>query len=750
MKSRTHTSFAIIIQLLTFAMGNNGKAQQNGNLQYLKPEIGGVGHLLQPTRPTMQLPNQLIRMIPDRNDYLDDQISSFPLLVVSHRLGQVFSIKPNTDKTLTSKSWNEKLAYDQDLEVRNPWHYENDFVEKDIHVDFVPGQKVGIFKFDFSNTKNENILLGTYNGQPNYWTWKNQALQAMQIFEAEDGLQPVKVFIYGKFSQPTALQYLDNDQLKTVDSIGGNGQQIAFHFSPNTKSIEFKYAVSFISPEQAKENYESELGNRSLTQLADKGKAAWEKALDQIEIQGGSEAQKRSFVTALYRCYERMVNISEGGKYYSGYDNQIHSDKRDFYVDDWAWDTYLALHPLRTILNPRLESDMLQSYVRMYEQSGWLPTFPVIYGDHACMNGFHSSVMLQDAFAKGISNVDYKTGYEAMKKNSLQATMLPWRNGPATHLDSFYYQNGYFPALHKGEKEPYSFVSGFERRQAVAVTLGTSYDDWALAQMSKAMGKMEDYKLFTAKSKNYRNLWNADKKFFLPKDSAGNWIDIDPKWDGGPGGRDYYDENNGWTYRWQVAQDVPDLVHLMGGKKDFEQNLDQLFREDLGREKKLFWVKFTDATGLVGQYSMGNEPSFPIPYMYNYTDAPWKTQQRIRLLLNTWFYDDIFGIPGDEDGGGMSAFVVFSSMGFYPITPGKPIYAIGSPVFSKVKINLQNGKTFTMIANHCSQRNKYIQSATINGKKLDTPFITHQEIMNGGTLRLEMGDKPNKNWGVSH
>jgi len=186
----------------------------------------------------------------------------------------------------------------------------------------------------------------------------------------------------------------------------------------------------------------------------------------------------------------------------------------------------------------------------------------------------------------------------------------------------------------------------------------------------------------------------------------------------------------------------------MGGKNVFENKLDQLFREPLGRSKYEFWAKFPDATGLVGQYSNGNEPSFHIPYLYNFTNSPWKTQKRIRFLLDVWFKDNIFGIPGDEDGGGMSAFVVFSSMGFYPITPGLPVYTIGSPVFSKVTIDLDNGKQFTMIANNCSVVNKYIQSAKFNGEPLNKPWFTHKQLVDGGTLELEMGPKPNKKWGV--
>jgi predicted alpha-1,2-mannosidase len=188
----------------------------------------------------------------------------------------------------------------------------------------------------------------------------------------------------------------------------------------------------------------------------------------------------------------------------------------------------------------------------------------------------------------------------------------------------------------------------------------------------------------------------------------------------------------------------------MGGMKPFEDRLDQLFRKSLERSKYEFWNEFPDATGLVGQFSMGNEPSFHIPYLYNYAGAPWKTQKRIRFLLDIWFKDNVFGIPGDEDGGGMTAFVVFSSMGFYPVTPGLPVYTIGSPVFSKITIDLPNNKKFTLIAKNASEVNKYIQRASINGVSLNVPWFTHDQLVNGGTVELEMGPLPNKEWGIAH
>jgi predicted alpha-1,2-mannosidase len=283
----------------------------------------------------------------------------------------------------------------------------------------------------------------------------------------------------------------------------------------------------------------------------------------------------------------------------------------------------------------------------------------------------------------------------------------------------------------------------------VAVTLAACYDDWCMAQIAGILGKDEDYDFFIKRSLNHRNLFNSETGFYHPKDKEGNWImPFDYRIDGGMGARDYYDENNGWTYIWQPYHAFDDLIDMMGGSEAFDSKLDQLFSEGLGRSKWVYYSTMPDATGNVGQFVMGNEPSMHIPYLYNLAGKPWKTQKRIRMLMDTWFRNDLMGIPGDEDGGGLTAFYVFSAMGFYPITPGIPEYQIGSPFFSKVKIHLENGKTFTVIAKNNSESNKYIQSATLDGKPLNMTTITHDDIVLGGTLILIMGDRANHSWGT--
>ena len=704
------------------------RPEVNSNIKYVDPHIGGVAQLLQPTRPTVQLPNQMIRMYPFRADYMDEQISFFPLSIISHRNGVLFGIMPYASSPEEEK-WRERQMYDHDLETVHPYYYSCYFIDSDIRTEFSPGRNTGYFRFTFPENRSKLLKLQINQGG----TWN---IISGNSISGEEVFAGMKAYVYGEFNSPgNATQ----DEQAALFEFPAEGDQ----------PIEFRYGISFISAEQARANLENEISQWDLDVLKKKGKSMWSEKLEAIQVKGGSEAQRRTFYTSLYRCYERMVDISEDGRYYSAYDHQVHESDRSFYVDDWVWDTYLAHHPLRMLLDPAEEEDMLQSYVRMYEQSGWMPQFPLLHMDSPAMHGFHSSIVFLDAWRKGLRNYDMEKAYEGMKKNATEATMLPWRNGALTELDTFYRARGYYPALEPGETETVEEVHDFERRQSVAITLAHSYDDWAVAEMAREMGKKEDFNYFISQATNYRNLYRPDKKLMWPKNAAGEWIDIDPKFDGGMGGRDYYDENNGYTYAWQAQHDIHGLIELMGGPDEFTANLNQLFREDLGRSKYQFWAKFPDATGLVGQFSMGNEPSFHIPYLYNYAGAPWLTQKRIRFLLDVWFKDNIFGIPGDEDGGGMTAFVVFSSMGFYPVTPGLPVYNIGSPVFEEVSIKLDSGTTFTIVAKGCSKVNKYIQSARFNGEILDRPWFTHEDILNGSTLELEMGPLPNKQWGSS-
>ncbi|WP_239461635.1 GH92 family glycosyl hydrolase [Occallatibacter savannae] len=687
-------------------------------VEYVDPSIGNIGILLEPTRPAVYLPNSMVRFYPIRKDATDDKIASFPLTISSHRQPELFSIMPGDGSA---------AAYDQ--EITTPYYYSVRFDDSLVRTEFTPTERCGYFRFTFPKGRGSVVVENRQEG-----SLQKADKGAVIGQESVDGLT---AYVYGEFSAPTEV------------SSGGSGKKSRVTVTAGVKMLEFRYGISFISVDQAEKNLRREIPDWGFDRVKDAAKARWNETLGRIAVEGGTEAQRRIFYTALYRSSERMINISEDGQYYSAFDHKVHRDARPFYVDNWLWDTFRALEPLQTLLNPDVQADKLQSYVRMYEQSGIMPTFALAQGNYACMNGNHSAPFFADAWFKGVRNFDLATAYEGIRKRSLEDTLLPWRLGPKGPLDDFYNAHGYMPALRPGEKETDPHVHPFEKRQPVPVTLENSLDDWEIAQIARELKKTEDEKLFLGRAANYRNLFRADKELMWPKDAEGKWIEpLDPKFGGGMGGRDYYDENNGYTYTWDVAQDFDGLFTIMGGTKKAKENLDQLFREPLDRSKYEFQAKFPDSTSMVGQFSMGNEPSFAIPYIYNRLGAPWKTQKRIRMLLETFFRDTLHGIPGDEDGGGMSAFVVFSMLGIYPVTPGIPTYDVGSPVFEKATIHLKNGKDFVIVAHGASRENKYVQSIRLNGQMLNQVWFRHADVANGGTLEITMGNTPNVELGA--
>ena len=692
-------------------------------VEYVDPAMGGQGFLLEPTRPTVSLPNSMVRVYPIRKDQLDDQIHSFPLTIISHRLGELFWMMPSDG---SPDARDRPAAYDQ--ETLTPYYYSTRFDSSLIQTEFTPAARCGYFRFSFPSGKPVVLLANRLEGELS--ANGNNGISGVERFNN------MQAFFYGDFNAPVQVQSSGENRRLTVAAPAGQ------------KVLEFRYGVSFISIEQAKKNLHEEIPAWNFEKIKLQARDRWNEALGQVQVEGGTSEQRRVFYTSLYRCFERMVNISEDGQYYSAFDHQVHQDPRPFYVDNWLWDTYRALEPLQTLLNPEMEADKLQSYVRMYEQLGWLPEFAVLWGNHECMTGNPVAPWMADAWARGITNFDLTTAYAGIRKNSVEGTWLPWRRGPKCSLDDFFSEHGYMPALKPGERETIDRVQPRERRQAVSVTLAQSYDDWCTAQLARSLGNDADYQFFIKRAGDYRNLFRQDKGHVWPKDADGNWIEpFTPGFSGGQGGRDYTTENNGYTYDWDVQHDLQGLFELMGGRDQAEEKLDQLFREPLGMSKYEFWAKFPDASGLVGQFSMGNEPSLHIPYLYNYLGAPWKTQKRVRMLLDTWFTDTTLGMPGDEDGGGMSAFVVFSMMGLYPVTPGVPIYDLASPVFDRVTIRLHNGKTFSIVCRNNSEDNKYIQTIQLNGQSRQKVWISHADVVNGGTLRLDMGDAPNTTLG---
>ena len=736
---RLFSRSALLAAMLLAASGMQGARREC--VDYVNPYIGNISHLLVPTFATIQLPNSLMRIYPTRGDYTSELLDGLPVVVTNHRERSAFRISVTQGgelKPVIRTNWDQERV--------TPYSYYVEIDNNSIDVSLAVSHQSAIYDFEFQNPDEPaTVIVTSDNGAMNVHDNRAEGYQQLS--------SNMRIFFSGEFSVKPIESGVLRDGSIQADQNRAEGRQswVAFRFAAGTRRISLRYGISLIGETQAYYNLNREQKGFNRKAVEAEGRRVWNETLGHIQIKGGTEDQKTVFYTSYYRTFERPVCLSEDGRYFSAFDGKVHfDDGMPFYTDDWIWDTYRAAHPLRALVFPKTEEDIISSYLLMAEQMGtqWMPTFPEMTGDTRRMNSNHGVAMVADALYKGL-RVDADRAFEYCRKGIEEKTLAPWCGKPAGWIDDFYKQHGYIPALREGEEETDPNVHGFEKRQPVAVTLGTSYDEWCLSRIAQWRGDEDARKKYLQLSYNYRHLWNPETKFFHPKDKDGVFLpNFDYRFGGGISARNAYDENNGWTYRWDVQHNLADLAHLMGGREQMVAYLDQTFAEDMGRGKREFYYHLPDQTGNIGQFSMANEPSLHIPYIYNYGGAPWKTQKRIRQCLKTWFRNDVMGIPGDEDGGGLTSFVVFSSMGFYPVTPGLPIYNIGSPLFEDVQISLPSGKVFRIIAKNCNDTNKYIQSARLNGKQWNKPWFSHDDIKDGGTLELKMGPKPNIHWGA--
>ena len=692
--------------------------------RYVDTNIGTIGHLLQATAPTVLSPHGAALVEPVfragmKDRYLSDKIFGF---TAGHAI-----VMP----TAAPLGYMEGASsFDHDLEVAKPDHYEVLLEDSGIREKHTACDNYGVFEFD-------------YPGE----AWLTVYVKDCSCLRYEEG------FLLAEGSQEfvgpmaTALR-IEAQSVEIFDT------ELPNHHRPEVKEparaarlklrggkVTVPFAISSMGVDSARRSFR----DRSFEEVKAECNTRWNEVLGKVRVEGGTEEQKRVFYTAIYRATSRMHNYSVDGLY-RGFDGQIHEDGGFHYLcDDGIWDTYRGMHPLQLILEPKAHRDTVESYLRMYQQSGWLPRFPRLNGNIPCMIGHHTVSVLAESFVKGVE-FDLELAYEAARKNATQRTMLPWRDGEAEDLTACYHEHGFFPGLEEDEEETCDKVHDFENRQSVAVTIEQAYDDYCVGILAKALGKDEEAKYFFDRSLKYRQLYDGKIGFFHPKKIDGTFTDVyDPKFCGGQGGRKYYAENNAYIYNFCAQHDTEGMVALHGGKEAMAEKLDNLYVEQYdGVLKSTFLMQYPDATGLMGQFCMGNEPSFHIPYLYNHCGQAWKTQRKIHELIRLWFTDTPLGICGDEDGGAMSAFLAFSAMGFYPVDPASGDYDLGSPIFDKVELDLPNGKTFTVLADGASRKAKYIQTALLNGKPLTAPKFSHKEMVEGGTLELTMDTRPNK------
>ena len=698
--------------------------------QWVNPHIGTIAHLLKSTKPEVMLPHSYPKSCPiyDENQdyYSNEVVKGLPMGMTVILPGEGAARQPS----------DFHYRIDRSREAVHPYGSALEFDDTDIIVYATVSSHAYAYKFENA----ARLMISAPDGS------------AISVKGTE-----IHVHARGDLKQRRfENEYLIITANQPFSTSVNEKNFMIIEF--DAKEIEFFGSLSFISFEKAKEIFQKEVSGRSFSQIQDSAKQIWDELLAKVKVSDNTEHidiradQYKAFYTALYRSFQRMVNYGEYGQYFSNYDGKVHEGEF-FYTNDNLWDTYRSMHPLQLLLDPKRQEDLLESYNLMYKHSGLMPSTASEFGERPVMLGFHAAPMFADALAKGLK-CDYESAYEGIRKNAMEQSMLPWVcNTTATVLDKCYHEKGFFPALKPDEDETVPETHPFEKRQSVAVTLEHCYDDWCAAQIAKKLGKKDDYNMFMKRAENYKNLYRADIGFMSPKDINGNWIEYDPMWGGGQGGRDYYAENNAYIYNWHVQHDFKGLMELMGGPKAAEKKLDELFTigpVENGRlsDKFPFLYRYPDATGLIGMFCMGNEPSFHIPYLYNLCGAPWKTQKRMRDLMDIWFTNSPTGICGDEDGGAMSSFFVFSAMGFYPMCPGSPEYLIGTPLFDHIEIDAGEGRGFVIKAEGASKGLRYIQSAALNGKNHNTPVLLHEDIVAGGELVFTMGRRPNKEWGI--
>ena len=532
-----------------------------------------------------------------------------------------------------------------------------------------------------------------------------------------------KLYFATRFSKPFKSVEMDNAEIKLKGEKVGTSNIARFMFDTEEgEQITIVTALSGVSVEGAVKNLNAEAPHNDFDQYLADAKADWNKQLQRIEVVGTNNDDKVNFYTALYHSMIAPTIYSDvDGKYY-GPDKQVHQAEGWVNYSTFSlWDTFRAAHPLFTYTEPERVGDMVQSFIAFYEQNGRLPVWNFWGSETDMMIGYHAVPVIVDAYLKGIGNFDAEKALEACVATA--------------NIDEYrgigsYKKNGYIP---------YNVTDQYNTENwSLSRTLEYAFDDFCIAEMAQKMGKTELANEFYKRSQNYRNVFNPATGFMQPIDDKGIFQpNFNP---------DEYTahicESNAWHYFWSVQHDIKGLVSLTGGQDKFAAKLDSMFTYiPAGNEELPIF-----STGMIGQYAHGNEPSHHVIYLYNKVRQPWKAQKYVAQVMHDLYFNAPAGLCGNEDCGQMSAWYVFSAMGFYPVNPVSGEYEIGTPLFPEMRLNLGNGKTFTVLAPNVSRENIYIQSVKVNGQPYDKSYITHQQIMDGATIEFVMGNQPGEIW----
>ncbi len=637
-----------------------------------------------------------------------------------------------------------RSRFSHDEETTVPGYYSVQLKDYDIKAELTTREHVGFHQYTFPESDDSHIILDLTHGIYNYdgkvlwsqvWVQNDTLVTGYRI--TSGWARTNYLYFAMVFSKPIENFGCENhedqvykgfwrkfDQENNFPEMGG--RNLKTHFDFKTKygeKIKVKFAISAVSTEGALKNLKAEIPHFDFEKVKTEAHQKWQNELEKITIDASAE-KKTAFYTSLYHTFINPVEYMDVDGQYRGIDHQIHKAEGFVNYSIFSlWDTYRALHPLLTLIQPKRTSDMVNSMLAHYDQSvlGMLPVWSHFGNENWCMIGYHAVPVIVDAWINGIRGFDPQHALDACISS---ATNKYYGNIPD------YMKLGYVP---------------YEKNATgSSMTLEYAYDDWTIAQLAKSIGKNDVAATYEKRAENWKILFNDETGFVGAKDGKGNWktpFDALQTHDEG------FIEGNSWNYSLYVPQDITGLIEKMGGNNRFADHLDTLFNMYLPDK---YFAETEDITreGLMGCYVHGNEPSHHVAYMYNWAGKPWKTQERINEIVTTKYLNKPDGLCGNDDCGQMSAWYIFSSLGFYPVCPGSGEYSIGMPSVNEAKIQLADGKTMHVKANNLSEKNIYIKSVLLNGKKWNSTSLPVNEINKGGEIIFEMGAKPNKKWGL--
>ena len=650
-----------------------------------------------------------------------------------------FSIFATTENLVFDEEKRESW-YSHKAEISTPHYYKAYLANYNTTVEITPTERAACFRITYPQTDKAYLIVDGFFKNSYIKVFPKERKIIGFACNAIGGVPSnfknyFVIYVDKDFDQSFTVEdgAILEDKLEVESK--HSGSIIRFKTKAN-EQVNLKIASSFISLEQAELNLEREIGNNTFDQIVQKGKAEWNKQLSRISVEGGTDAQLTTFYSAMYRTMlfpRKFFEFDKGNKivHYSPYNGKVLDGY--MFTDNGFWDTFRAAFPLLTIVFPELNSQIMEGLANAYKESGWLPEW-ASPGHRDCMVGSNSAILITDSYLKGIPNKEINTLYEAIVKNSQN-------EGPLSSVGRFgvdYYNKlGYVP-YNVGKKEN------------TARTLEYAFADYNIWKLSKALNRPQtEIDTFAKRAQNYKNVFDKSVNFMRGRNEDGTFQSpFQPdKWG------DAFTEGCSWHWTWCVFHDVQGLIDLMGGKNKFIEKMDSVFVTPPTFDYSYYKKQIHEITEMLimnmGQYAHGNQPIQHMPYLYNYAGEPWKTQYHVREIMNKLYTPAPDGLCGDEDNGQTSAWYVFSAMGMYSVAPGTNQYVLGAPLFKKITLKLENGKTFVINAGNNSAENLYVQKAKLNGKTHTKTYLNHSDITNGGTFNLTMSAEPNKSKGVN-